>query len=62
VAFGRIIEIGDGRDHFGVRFRLDRTLLFFVENNKPATFTYPVWSLRGDLKLWWEVVTLQRGY
>jgi len=35
---------------------------FFVENNKPATFTYPVWSLGGDLKLWWEVVTLQRGY
>lgn len=38
------------------------TAHFFVENNKPATFTYPVWSLRGDLKLWWEVVTLQRGY
>ena len=38
------------------------TAHFFVENNKPATFTYPVWSLRGDLKLWWEVVTFQRGY
>jgi len=38
------------------------TAHFFVEKNKPATFTYPVWSLRGDLKLWWEVVTLQRGY
>jgi hypothetical protein len=38
------------------------TAHFFVEKNKPATFTYPVWSLRGDLKLWWEVVTLQRGF
>ena len=38
------------------------TAHFFVENNKPATFTYPVWSLRGDLKLWWEVVTFRRGY
>ncbi|OCF40073.1 hypothetical protein I317_06148 [Kwoniella heveanensis CBS 569] len=35
---------------------------FFVEKNKPATFTYPVWSLRGDLKMWWEVVTLQRAW
>ncbi|WVR04898.1 hypothetical protein IAU60_001910 [Kwoniella sp. DSM 27419] len=35
---------------------------FFVEKNKPATFTYPVWSLRGDLKMWWEVVTLRRAW
>jgi len=35
---------------------------FFVEKNRPATFKYPIWSLRGDLKLWWEVVTLQRGF
>jgi hypothetical protein len=33
---------------------------FFVEKNKPATFKYPIWSLRGDFKLWWETVSLQR--
>jgi hypothetical protein len=25
---------------------------FFFEKNKPASFTYPLWSLRADLKLW----------
>lgn len=24
---------------------------FFIEKNKPATFTYPVWSILGDLKM-----------
>jgi hypothetical protein len=34
---------------------------FFVEGNKPATFTHPLWSLRGDLVMWWKTVNGTMG-
>src|SRR5271155_3736954 len=30
---------------------------FFFEHNKPATFKYPGFSLMGDWRLWWDIVT-----
>lgn len=32
---------------------------FVFEKNKPATFTYPLWSLMGDWKMFWQILTRQ---
>jgi hypothetical protein len=35
---------------------------FFFEHNKPATFKYPRYSLMGDWRLWWEILTRKRPF
>ena len=32
---------------------------FFIEKNKPATFTYPLWSLQADIVMWWKTLSGQ---
>ena len=30
---------------------------FFFEHNRPATFTYPLYSFAGDWVMYWQVLT-----
>ena len=35
---------------------------FFFEKNRPATFKHPLYSLRGDFRLWFETIRGRRAF
>src|SRR6476646_3622157 len=35
---------------------------FFFERNKPATFRHPMYSLMGDWRMYWQIVTRQIAF
>ena len=35
---------------------------FFFEKNRPATFKYPLWSLMGDFRLFFETISGKRRF